>query len=79
MFPWAKFRRVKGGIKAHVLRNHDDYLPGYVQLTEAKLSDVKMADSFRPNPGSIESAHYHHLRRFPLWLQAVLQNRIAAL
>jgi hypothetical protein len=53
MFPWAKFRRAKGGVKAHVLLDHDDYLPAYVLLTEAQRSDVKLADSFRLNPGSI--------------------------
>ena len=53
LFPWAKFRRAKGGVKAHVLLDHDDYLPAYVLLTEAKRSDVKLADCFRLNPGSI--------------------------
>jgi hypothetical protein len=53
MFPWAHFRRAKGGVKAHVLLDHDDYLPAYVLLTEAKRSDVKLADSFTLNPGSI--------------------------
>jgi hypothetical protein len=53
LFPWAKFRRSKGGVKAHVLLDHDDYLPAYVLLTEAKRSDVKLADSFILNPGSI--------------------------
>lgn len=53
MFPWAKFRRAKGGVKAHVLLDHDDYLPAYVLLTEAKRSDVRLADSFALNPGSI--------------------------
>src|ERR1700731_3654150 len=53
MFPWAHFRRAKGGVKAHVLLDHDDYLPAYVLLTEAKRSDVKLADSFALNPGSI--------------------------
>ena len=53
MFPWAKFRRAKGGVKAHVLLDHDDYLPAYVLLTDAKRSDVKLADSFHLNPGSI--------------------------
>jgi hypothetical protein len=53
MFPWAKFRRAKGGVKAHVLLDHDDYLPAYVLITEAKRSDVKLAGSFRLNPGSI--------------------------
>jgi len=53
LFPWAKFRRAKGGVKAHVLLDHDDYLPAYVLVTEAKCSDVKLADSFALNPGSI--------------------------
>src|SRR5881227_3458673 len=53
LFPWAKFRRAKGGVKAHVLLDHDDYLPAYVLLTEARRSDVKMAHAFTLNPGSI--------------------------
>jgi hypothetical protein len=53
MFPWAKFRRAKGGVKAHVLLDHDDYLPRYVLITEASRSDVKVADAFPLNPGSI--------------------------
>jgi hypothetical protein len=53
MFPWAKFRRAKGGVKAHVLLDHDHYLPRYVLITEARRSDVKMADAFPLNPGSI--------------------------
>lgn len=53
LFPWAEFRRAKGGVKAHVLLDHDDYLPRYVLITEAKRSDVKMADAFTLNSGSI--------------------------
>src|SRR6202522_3156398 len=53
MFPWAKFRKAKGGVKAHVLLDHDDYLPRYVLITEARCSDVKMASAFPLNPGSI--------------------------
>ena len=53
LFPWAKFRRANGGVKAHVLLDHDDYLPRYVLITEARRSDVKMADAFTLNPGSI--------------------------
>ena len=53
LFPWARFRRAKGGVKAHVLLDHDDYLPAYVVLTEAARSDVKLAASFTLNPGSI--------------------------
>ena len=53
LFPWAKFRRAKGGVKAHVLLDHDDYLPSYVLITEAKKSDVRVAQSLDLNPGSI--------------------------
>ena len=53
LFPGAQFRRAKGGVKAHVLLAHDDYPPAYVLLTEAKRSDVKMADSFALNRTSI--------------------------
>ena len=53
LFPWAKFRRAKGGVKAHVLLDHDDYLPRYVLITEAQRSEVTMADAFTLNPGSI--------------------------
>lgn len=53
MFPWAQFRRSKGGVKAHLLLDHDDYLPRFVLITEARRSDVKMATAFPLNPGSI--------------------------
>jgi len=53
MFPWARFRQAKGGVKAHVLLDHDDYLPRYVLITEARRSDVKMAGAFTLHPGSI--------------------------
>ncbi len=43
MFPWAKFRRAKRGVKAHVLSDHDDCLPSYVPVTEARTSDVRVA------------------------------------
>jgi hypothetical protein len=53
LFPWARFRQAKGGVKAHVLLDHDDYLPRYVLITEARRSDVTMTDAFPLNPGSI--------------------------
>jgi Domain of unknown function (DUF4372)/Transposase DDE domain len=45
LFPWASFKRAKGGVKAHVLLDHDDYMPRFVLLTNAKASDVRMARS----------------------------------
>ena len=72
LFPWAKFRRVKGRLKAHVLLDHDDYLPAYVVLTEAKRSDVKLADSFTLNRGSIVAMDrgYNDYALFGRWTAA---------
>ena len=53
LFPWAKFRRAKGGVKAHVLLDHDDYQPSFVLVTEAKTSDVRVAQTLDLNPDSI--------------------------
>jgi hypothetical protein len=53
LFPWAEYRRHKGGVKAHVLLDHDDYLPSYVLITEAKKSDVRVAQTLELKPGSI--------------------------
>lgn len=72
LFPWARFRRAKGGVKAHVLLDHDDYLPAYVVLTEARRSDVKLADSFTLNPGSIVAMDrgYNDYALFGRWTAA---------
>jgi uncharacterized protein DUF4372/DDE family transposase len=69
MFPWAKFRRAKGGVKAHVLLDHDDYLPRYVLITEAKRSDVRMASAFPLNAGSIVAIDrgYNDYALFAQW------------
>lgn len=71
LFPWAKFRRAKGGVKAHVLLDHDDYLPSYVLLTEARRSDVKMTDAFPLNPGSIVAMDrgYNDYALFGRWTE----------
>jgi hypothetical protein len=53
LFPWAKFRRAKGGVKAHVLPDHDDYLPRYVLITEAKRSDVRWPTPSRSTPARL--------------------------
>jgi len=53
LFPWAKFKTVKGGIKTHVLLNHDDYMPQYVLVTPARHPDVKVAHFLSLPPGSI--------------------------
>ena len=53
LFPWAKFRRAKGGVKVHVLLDHDDYMPSFALITEAKRHDRTVARRFNLKPGSI--------------------------
>jgi hypothetical protein len=71
LFTWAKFRSTKGGIKAHVLLDHDDYLPRYVLLTPARASDVRIAHQFDLPPGSIVAVDrgYNDFRLFARWIR----------
>ena len=42
----GQLQRAKRGVKAHVLLDHDDYMPSYVPTPKSSRSDVKMADAF---------------------------------
>ena len=53
LFPWAKFRRAKGGIKLHVLLDHDGYVPIFVHVTEARRHESTIAKSLTLPPDSI--------------------------
>ena len=71
LFPWAKFRRAKGGVKAHVLLDHDDYQPSFVLVTEAKTNDVRVAQNLDLNPDSIVAFDrgYNDYALFGDWTQ----------
>jgi hypothetical protein len=53
LFPWAEFRRQKGGIKLHVLLDSSDYMPSFVHITEAKMHDSKATQLLSLPAGSI--------------------------
>ena len=53
LFEWASYRRAKGGVKLHVLLSHEDYLPEWLLLTEARRSDIRPARYVPLRPGSI--------------------------
>jgi hypothetical protein len=53
LFPWAKFRRAKGGVKIHTGLDHDTYAPVFINITPAKVHDVIAVRLLSPNPGSI--------------------------
>jgi hypothetical protein len=71
LFPWAQFRRAKGGVKVHVLLDHDDYMPAYVHITSAKRHDRTVARGFSLNRGSIVAFDraYNDYKLFGQWTE----------
>ncbi len=69
MFPWAKYRRKKAAVKAHVVLDHDDYMPSYVLVTEGKKHDATVGKTLRFNPGSIVAMDraYNNYKLFGDW------------
>jgi hypothetical protein len=53
LFPWARFRSTKAGIKLHTLLDLRGSIPAFIMITEAKLHDVNILDSLVPEPGAI--------------------------
>jgi len=53
LFDWAKFRRTKGAVKLHLLRDHDGYLPSVAVITEGTRHDVRVARTLRFASGTI--------------------------
>lgn len=69
LFPWAKFRQAKGGVKLHVLLDHDDYMPAFIHITEAKPHDRRAAQLLTLAAGSIVAMDraYNDYRLFSDW------------
>jgi len=53
VFPWADFRKTKGGIKLHVGMDHEGYLPSFVSITEARFHESKWSKLLKLPKGSI--------------------------
>ena len=53
LFPWASFRKTKGGIKLHVGMNHKGNLPEFITMTTAKQHDVTQGRKMVFPKGSI--------------------------
>ncbi len=71
LFPWAKYRRAKGGVKAHVLLDHDDYMPSFILITEAKKHDIHAARQISLNKGSFIAVDraYVDYKLFARWTE----------
>jgi len=46
VFPWAKFRTAKGGIKLHYDLNHAGMIPEFLTITDAKHHEITVAKQF---------------------------------
>jgi len=52
LFPWAKFRKHKAGIKLHTLLDLRGNLPTFIRITEALLHDVNILDDLLLEAGA---------------------------
>jgi hypothetical protein len=53
VFPWARFRKTKGGIKLHTLLDLRGNIPSFVAVTEARVHEVNILDELIPEAGAI--------------------------
>lgn len=53
LFPWAKFRKKKGGIKLHVKLDHRGYIPSFVSVTTAKNHEVNEIKNMKFEKGDV--------------------------
>lgn len=53
IFPWASFRRNKAGVKVNTVLDHDGYIPAFVDISNAKTHESRMAKSLSLPKGSI--------------------------
>lgn len=52
LFPWARFRRHKGGVKAHVLYDLETHVPSFYHITAASAHDSKTMPTIPYETGS---------------------------
>ena len=53
LFPWARFRKLKGAVKLHTLLDLRGNIPSFISITDGKVHDVNILDELLPEPGSI--------------------------
>ena len=52
LFPWARFRTRKAGVKLHTLLDLRGNIPTFIHITEALVHDVNVLDSLVPEVGA---------------------------
>jgi hypothetical protein len=52
LFPWARFRTTKGGVKMHTLLNLRGSIPEFIHISDGKMADVNVLNILIAEPGS---------------------------
>ena len=52
LFPWARFRRHKAAVKMHTLLDLRGNIPTFIHITDGKVHDVHVLDTFLPEVGA---------------------------
>lgn len=52
-FHGLPFRKTKSGIKLQTLLDLQGNIPSFIEITDAKLSDVDVPNILRPEPGAV--------------------------
>lgn len=53
LFPWARFRSEKAGIKLHTLLDLRGSIPTFIHLSGGRVNDVNALDELLPEPGAL--------------------------
>jgi hypothetical protein len=69
LFPWARFKRTKGAIKAHILLDLNTQIPVFMRISHAKTSDISTLDQlpflagafYIFDRGYLDFARLHHI------------------
>jgi hypothetical protein len=70
LFPWAYFRKSKGGIKLHTLLDLRGPVPAFIRITDASVHDVNILDEIVIEPGAfyifdrgyLDFERFYHLK-----------------
>jgi IS4 transposase len=53
LFPWARFRKTKGTVKAHVLLDLRGSIPTFIEITDGSVHDVNILDHITIEYGAV--------------------------
>ena len=74
VFPWASFRKRRGGIKLHTVLDHDGYIPAFVRVTNARRHESRLTRTLRLPKGSIITFDKGYIS-YP-WFEALTESSV---